>query len=313
MATDVRVRRYIGGPVDETTAIAKAHRKVTAPAWGEFVVVERATSQIAGSGTLARKRGPWELSLQLGHGYWGRGYALETVLLIRDWFFQHTNEDLLIATTQRANEACRRLLQRAGGRFVGTFEQYDRVQERYDFHRHTPPAEATPSAVMERRLPVAYLLVGLTGSGKTTYAKRVLEPAGVIRLSVDERVFARHGRYGVDYPEHTYFEKEGPVLVEVRAELRKLLRDGRDVVIDHGLWRRPDRNDWKAVVASAGGQVRLLYFPVSKHELLRRLNARNTQDHANALLVTAEALDDFYARFDEPDGEDEQVVPVGSF
>jgi hypothetical protein len=36
------------------------------------------------------------------------------VQLIRDWFFQHTSEDLLIATTQHANEACRRLLQRAG-------------------------------------------------------------------------------------------------------------------------------------------------------------------------------------------------------
>ncbi|MFF2929118.1 AAA family ATPase [Streptomyces mirabilis] len=35
--------------------------------------------------------------------------------------------------------------------------------------------------------PVVYLLVGLTGSGKTTYAKR-LEPTGAIRLSVDEMV-----------------------------------------------------------------------------------------------------------------------------
>lgn len=60
-------------------------------------------------------------------------------------------------------------------------------------------------------MPFAFLLVGLTGSGKTMYAKRVLEPTGAVRLSVDERVFARHGRYGVDYPEHTYFDKEGPV------------------------------------------------------------------------------------------------------
>lgn len=49
--------------------------------------------------------------------------------------------------------------------------------------------------------PVVYLLVGLTGSGKTTYARRRLESAGAARLSVDERVHARHGRYRVDYPE----------------------------------------------------------------------------------------------------------------
>src|SRR5215207_8258600 len=47
--------------------------------------------------------------------------------------------------------------------------------------------------------PVVYLLCGLTGSGKTTYARQ-LEAAGAVRLSVDEEVFARHGRYGVDYP-----------------------------------------------------------------------------------------------------------------
>jgi hypothetical protein len=46
---------------------------------------------------------------------------------------------------------------------------------------------------------VVYLLCGLTGSGKTSYAKR-LEAGGAVRLSVDEEVYARHGRYGVDYP-----------------------------------------------------------------------------------------------------------------
>ncbi len=136
MATNARVRRYIGGAVDEVTATAKAHRKVTASAWGEFVIIETTTDQVAGSGSIARKRGPWELSLQLGDRYWGQGYALETVLLIREWFFHYTTEDLLIATTQRANEPCRRLLQRAGGQFVGTFEQYGLIQERYEFHKY---------------------------------------------------------------------------------------------------------------------------------------------------------------------------------
>ncbi|WP_405876579.1 helix-turn-helix domain-containing protein [Streptomyces sp. NBC_01136] len=34
--------------------------------------------------------------------------------------------------------------------------------------------------------------MGPTGSGKTTYAKRRLEPTGAVRLSVDELVHARH-------------------------------------------------------------------------------------------------------------------------
>jgi hypothetical protein len=63
--------------------------------------------------------------------------------------------------------------------------------------------------------PVVYLLCGLTGPGKTTCAKQ-LEAAGAVRLSVDEEVFARHGRYGVDYPASEYFALERPVVEELR-------------------------------------------------------------------------------------------------
>jgi AAA domain len=56
--------------------------------------------------------------------------------------------------------------------------------------------------------PVVYLLVGLTGSGKTTYARRRLEP-GAVRLAVDEVVVRDNGRYGVDYPEGEYFVRYG--------------------------------------------------------------------------------------------------------
>jgi predicted kinase len=160
-------------------------------------------------------------------------------------------------------------------------------------------------------MAIAYLLTGLTGSGKTAYARLVLEAGGAARLSVDERVFARHGRYGVDYPHFTYFEKELPVLDEIRTEMVALLREGRDVVLDHGLWRREDRDDWRRVAESAGARVRLLYFPVPKYELLRRLSVRNAEQHANALFVSAEALDDFLLRFDEPDGEGELVIHPG--
>ncbi|MFE2314179.1 ATP-binding protein [Streptomyces sp. NPDC059441] len=161
--------------------------------------------------------------------------------------------------------------------------------------------------------PVAYLLVGLTGSGKTTYAKKRLEPAGAVRLSVDERVHDRHGRYGVDYPERRYFELEAPVVAEVREELVALIADGRDTVLDHGLWLRSDREEWKKLVVEAGGTPRLLYFPVPREELLRRLSERNEREDANALTVTESALDDFYARFEPPHDEGEEIIEPGSF
>lgn len=161
--------------------------------------------------------------------------------------------------------------------------------------------------------PTVFLLVGLTGSGKTTYARQRLEPAGAVRLSVDELVHERHGRYGVDYPEPEYFALEAPVVEEVRHRLVELVGAGRDVVLDHGLWLRKDREAWKDLVEQAGGRWRLLYFPVARLELLRRLAERNRREDANALVVTPEALDDFYARFDVPEGEGEEIVEPDTF
>jgi predicted kinase len=161
--------------------------------------------------------------------------------------------------------------------------------------------------------PQAYLLVGLTGAGKTTYAQRVLEPVGVTRLSVDELVYARHGRYGVDYPTEIYFDLYGPALDEIRVQVDAYLEAGRDVALDLGIWRRADRDEWKARITAAGATWRLLYFPVSRAELLERLIGRNRLEGANALRVTGSDLDDFYARFEEPLDEGEEVIQPGSY
>lgn len=171
---------------------------------------------------------------------------------------------------------------------------------------------STDQAADERtpRPATVWLLVGLTGSGKTVFAKR-LEAGGVVRLSVDELVFARHGRYGVDYHESEYFAKEAPVAEEVYARLGELVAAGRDVVLDLGLWWRADREAAKKLVEDAGGVWRLIYFKVDRGELLRRLHERNRRADANALMVTPQALEDFIARFEPPDGEGEEVFDGG--
>lgn len=161
---------------------------------------------------------------------------------------------------------------------------------------------------MSTSAPLAVLLVGITGSGKTVLAQ-ALADRGMVRLSVDEEVHRLHGRYGVDYPEHEYFEREGPVVDAVRQQLADELAAGHDVVLDHGLWLREDRDAWKKTIEAAGGRWALVYLPVEKTELLRRLNERNQRADANALTVTPGALDDFFDRFEAPASDEGAISP----
>ena len=60
------------------------------------------------------------------------------------------------------------------------------------------------------------LMCGLAGSGKTTFSQR-LEAKGFARLSFDELVWSRAGRFGVDYDPADYqrhLEAARPVLQE---------------------------------------------------------------------------------------------------
>ena len=139
-------------------------------------------------------------------------------------------------------------------------------------------------------MPEVFLLVGMTGSGKTTYSKRVLEPAGAVRVSLDE---------------------SGPAAIGERV-VRELAA-GHDVALDLGLWTRADRDGWKRLVEATGGHWRMLYFPVSHAELLARITERDRLGGAHRPTVTESELDDFYARFEEPTDEGEEVVQPGSF
>ncbi|GAB2719173.1 hypothetical protein GCM10027072_10300 [Streptomyces bullii] len=91
----------------------------------------------------------------------------------------------------------------------------------------------------------------------------------------------------------------------------ELLRAGRSIVLDHGLWRRSDRDEWKKTVRAVGGRPLLVYLPASKEVLLRRLAAGNQRRDANALTVTPEALDDFFARFEPPTADEDAVTYNG--
>lgn len=152
-------------------------------------------------------------------------------------------------------------------------------------------------------------MCGLAGAGKTTYAKR-LEGEGYVRLSVDEEVWGRFGRYGVDYAPEEYARLSVAAEDVVRQRLRELIAEGRDVVVDLSLWRRAAREDYKRLVEDARAGWRLVYVRVDPAVLRRRLAERAHRFDANAAFtITDDVFDAYLAGFEAPEGEGEEIPP----
>ncbi len=156
--------------------------------------------------------------------------------------------------------------------------------------------------------PQVVLMCGVAGAGKTTYAQR-LEAKGYVRLSIDEEIWNRFGRYGIDYAPDDYARLSQTAEEIVRQRLMDLIGQGRDVVVDLSFWRRATREQYKGLVERAGGCWRLIYLSVPRNVLRQRLDQRAHRFDANAAFaVTDDVLVAYLAGFEAPNGEGEEVV-----
>ena len=156
------------------------------------------------------------------------------------------------------------------------------------------------------------MLCGPAGSGKTTFAERLIA-SGAIKLSLDESMAERYGRAGVDYPTHQYPELEQTILAEHRSRLIGMLAVGTSVVLDYGFGRRKQRDEYKELIAAHGGNWRLLYFDTPIDVLHERLAERNQRDDANALPISRAELEEFVTWFETPQDEGEERIIPDSF
>ncbi len=97
----------------------------------------------------------------------------------------------------------------------------------------------------------------------------------------------------------------------LQHQLVRLIRDGRDVIVDFAFWQRTTRDYYRRLVEDAGGRPRLVYLKADRDLLRRRLAQRAQRFDANASFPIIEhTLDRFIEGFEPPDGEGEEVEVV---
>ncbi len=155
--------------------------------------------------------------------------------------------------------------------------------------------------------PKVYLLCGLGGSGKSTYAQKLTDD-GLEKFSLDEYVYSKFGREIANLPEDVYLEHYRKAKIELDNKIANRIRKGQSIVVDYGFWRRSSREFYKKLVEDSGGEWKLVYLKASPEVLLKRLKERNKRTDANAFPVTEEKLREYIERFEEPKNEGEEVI-----
>lgn len=147
-------------------------------------------------------------------------------------------------------------------------------------------------------------MLGLTGSGKSTYSKSLADKLGVERFAFD----IEYAKLGGNLRDHRWDEDVAAKAYDLmKSWMIERLNQNKSVVLDYCPWLKEDRAAFLKLIDSLGAKSHVFYFDVDPEELWRRLSKRN-ETPGYSQYVTREMLDDFMKRFDAPVGEDVEVV-----
>ncbi|WP_433268511.1 GNAT family N-acetyltransferase [Actinosynnema sp. CS-041913] len=122
---DPAVMRYLEGgrPLDRAAVeedLLPRYLKAT----GWWAAVDKATGELIGAFEFRETEpGVRELGYRLHSGHWGVGYATEVSRALVDKGFRELGVHRVFATTMAVNSGSRRVMEKAGLRFVRTFFQ----------------------------------------------------------------------------------------------------------------------------------------------------------------------------------------------
>lgn len=151
-----------------------------------------------------------------------------------------------------------------------------------------------------------FLVHGFTGSGKTTFSKKLAVAENAVRFSADE--WMSH-LYGNNPPEELFADFETRIKELIWPLASEFLKRGQSVILDYGFWQRDMRDKYKKMAADC--KVRcVLYAMSADYETCKERVLKRTEDMPEGeIFIDENAIKMFWQRF-EPVGPDEGAVIV---
>jgi predicted kinase len=148
-----------------------------------------------------------------------------------------------------------------------------------------------------------HLIVGSTGSGKSTFARELARQCGGVRFAIDEWMMQL---FGPDRPEAAAYEWYAPRIGRCTEMIWQLVVDlarvGTASVLEVGLTQRAARDAFYERARAAGLQVQLHALQAPASLRWERVQARNqSQGETFSLQVTRDMFDFVERLWEAPD------------
>jgi len=156
--------------------------------------------------------------------------------------------------------------------------------------------------MQENNKPLAHIIIGFIGSGKTTFARKLEKETGAIRFTKDEWMVRVFG----NTPPKDKFEEYDNRMASLATDMAlKCLEAGTDVIIDEGFWVKEHRDAISEKVKNVGAIPKLYYIEAPFEIMKARTLKRSENPPIDSFTIDEEAFNHYW-KFFRPPGKDEE-------
>ena len=170
-------------------------------------------------------------------------------------------------------------------------------QDPLDLPRKADPVSARP---------IAHIIVGFIGSGKTTFARKLAAETGAVRFTKDEWMVRLFGN--TPAPD-TFEDYDGRMAALATDIALACLAAGTDVVIDEGFWVQEHRDRIRARVLDVGAIPKMYFLDAPYAVMKERTRVRTAQPPGDSFVIDEVAFDRYWQVF-RPPGDDEDCIRI---